>query len=135
MLNTSLLPYQVAPVTSVDESVGITEIVLPNCKGLSLLMPTLAHLSRLTGERWFTWMPHQRVTKASLQSYEFDLTKIRLIHPSCESQSFSFLWEALAQGNSQTVVASPGRLTERQINQLEQAAQIGQCTGLLVRYR
>lgn len=135
MLNTSLFPYQPAPNASADEAVGITEIVLPHCKGLSLLMPTLAHLSRLTGKRWFTWMPHQRVTKESLRSYEFDLTKIRLIHPSCESQTFGFLWEALAQGNSQTVVASPGRLTEKQIGQLEQAAQIGQCTGLLVRYR
>lgn len=118
-----------------SETTGITEIILPHNKGISLVMPTLAHLSHKTQDRWFTWLPPRGVTKALLQDYQFDLSKIRLLHPHDEDEMLWLLREALAAGNSQTVVASPGRLSDKQLTQLELAAASGDSTGLLIRYR
>lgn len=114
---------------------GITEIVLPNAQSSSLYLPSLAFLSRTGNDRWLTWLVPHGVSKYSLLQYGFDFDKTRFIYPKSEAQCFSFLREALAEGNSHTVVGNPGRLTDDQILSLEQAAQVGRCYGLLLRER
>lgn len=118
-----------------DEGWGITEIVLPNEQGFAMMLPMLAYLSQQAEDRWLTWLPPSPVNKAQLQAFGFDLSKVRIIHPSRYSEPYFLLWEALSQGNSSTVVASPGLLSEKEFSRLEAAAKIGSCRGLLIRSR
>lgn len=114
---------------------GITEIVLANAHSPEVYLPSLGFLSRTGLDRWLTWLVPQGMNKSSLLQYGFDLTKTRFIYLKNQEQCFELLREALMEGNSHTVVGSPGRLTDEQITQLEQAARVGQCYGLLLRER
>ncbi len=118
-----------------NNTLGVTEVVLPDTGHIHLILPTLAHMSRHAGKRWFTWFPPAGVTKPLMKEFGFKLENIRLIHTKSSEQQFWYAWEALAEGNSQTVVASPGKLNEKRLAQLENAACVGQCSALLVRYR
>lgn len=114
---------------------GITEIVLPNSRSSSLYLPSLAFLSSQSTGRWLTWLAPKSMSKFELQRYRFDLSKTRFIYPKTQDHCFWLIWEALAEGNSHTVVGSPGRLTEYQLDKLENAARVGGCNGLLLRDR
>lgn len=123
------LPPPQAPLS------GITEIVLPNSRSTSLYLPSLAFLSSQGNGRWLTWLVPRSISKAELESYRFDLSKTRFIYPKTQDHCFWLIWEALAEGNSHTVVGSPGKLSELQLNKLENAARVGSCNGLLLRDR
>lgn len=114
---------------------GITEIVLPNSRSASIYLPSLAFLSSQSDGRWLTWLTSESMSKTELQNYGFDLNKARFIYPKNQDHCFWLLWEALAEGNSHTVVGSPGKLSETQISKLENAARVGGCNGLLLRDR
>lgn len=114
---------------------GITEIVLPCPDNLAVVLPTLAHLSHQAGDRWFTWFPPTGLTKDLLTQFGFNLKNIRIVHSRSADQSLWYLWEALTEGNSHTVVAHLGKLPEKRLQQLENAARLGNSTGLLIRYR
>lgn len=114
---------------------GITEIILPTSRSSSLYLPSLAFLSSQTDGRWLSWLAPQSLSRTTLQNYGFDLSKTRFIYPKSQDQCFWLTWEALAEGNSHTVVASPGRLSEHQLSKLENAARVGSCNGLLLRDR
>jgi cell division inhibitor SulA len=115
---------------------GITEIVLPAADdALSLVLPMLAYLSRSCGDRWLTWIAPKGVHRDMLVSYGFDVSKLRLVHVKSQEETLWVLWDALVAGNSQTVVASPGRLADRVVKALELAALRGGSQGLLIRYR
>jgi cell division inhibitor SulA len=131
---------QPLPKTQRECKTGITEIVLPNTESLDMVMPTLAFLSRSQNtshenKRWLTWFPPTRISKADLSEYGFDLSCIRFVYPKNDEHCYWLFWEALAEGNSHTVVASPGRLSEQQLQRLEHASNVGECSGLLLRNR
>jgi len=115
---------------------GITELVLTQRapEQRQLLLPMIAHLSK-SHRRWLTWLTPGPIDRGLLEAYHVDLRTIRLIHTPKQSDSRWILWEALAEGNSHTVIASPGRLNERDLKQLEVAAFKGACQGLLLRLR
>lgn len=121
--------------TSQGPTGGITEIVLPNGQSASIYLPSLAFLSSQNNGRWLTWLVPHCMGKMELLQYGFDLSRTRFIYPDNQDHCFSLFWEALAEGNSHTVVGSSGRLTEQQLQKLENAARIGQCNGLLLRDR
>ena len=129
--------YQDARQFSASESAGVTEVVLPeqSQSQLTLVLPMLAHLSRQSGDRWFTWIAPRNISRQMLTEYGFDLSKVRLIHTRDSEETLWVLWQALAEGNSDTVVASPGKVSDRALNRLEEAALIGRGRGLLIRYR
>lgn len=114
---------------------GITEVVLPHQQDLSLVLPTLAYLSQQAKHRWFTWFPPEGITKQLLQPYNFNMPNVRLVHCRYPDQQLWYVWEALAEGNNHTVVAHLGKISEKRLTQLEQAAQVGQCSALLIRQR
>ncbi len=131
---------------------GVTEVVLPRenqTQGslseesasqespiqLAMVLPMLAHLSRQTRNRWFSWIAPKGISRQMLKDYDFDLSKVRLIHTRDEEETLWVLWQALAQGNSEAVVASPGKLSDKALTSLEQAAWQGNTQGLLIRYR
>lgn len=116
---------------------GVTELVLTSNapEHAALLFPMIAHLSKKCQDRWITWIAPQNVTRQLLESYGVDTHLIRLIHTNKDQSALWITWEALAAGNSHTVIASPGRLTDKELIQLETAAMRGNCQGLLLRVR
>lgn len=129
--------YQHLQQTTQKPGAGVTEVVLPHQdqSQLDLVLPMLAYLSRQAKDRWFTWVAPKGISKASMEAYGFDLSKVRLIHTRNEEETLWVLWQALAEGNSEAVVASPGKLSEKALDKLEQAAVSGNSQGLLIRYR
>ena len=138
MINQRLYPATVHPhhPQPYAPSGGITELVLTQRapEQHQLLMPMIAHLSK-SHQRWLTWLTPRRIDRSLLEKYQVDFQAIRLIHTPENSDSRWILWEALALGNSHTVIASPGRLSEKDLKQLEAAAHEGGCQGLLLRLR
>ncbi|WP_286807424.1 MULTISPECIES: cell division inhibitor SulA [unclassified Marinimicrobium] len=128
-----------APIQSASPAPagGITELVLTHNapEQTQLLLPMVAHLSRTPSDRWLTWISPGPVDRRLLERYGVDTRSIRLIHAPETDDSRWILWEALAKGNSHTVIASPGALSDRELKQLEAAALQGQCQALLLRVR
>jgi cell division inhibitor SulA len=116
---------------------GITELIIANTspEQVSLLMPMIAFLSQSCEQRWVTWIAPLHLTREFLESYGVDTRYLRLIHCDDEASRLWITWEALSAGNSHTVISSPGKLSEKEFKQLEQAAYEGQCQGLLLRVR
>lgn len=118
-------------------SSGVTELVLTSGapEQLALLLPMIAFLSNSCSDRWITWVAPHNVTRELLESYGVSTRCIRLIHSPDPRNALWITWEALAAGNSHTVIASPGKLTDKELTQLEVAATTGNCQGLLLRVR
>ena len=116
---------------------GITELIIASAspEQVSLIMPMIAFLTKSCANRWVTWIAPQHVSREFLESFGVDTQYLRLIHCSDEQSRLWITWEALTAGNSHTVIASPGKLTEKEFKQLEGAARQGQCQGLLLRVR
>ncbi len=116
---------------------GVTELILTSDapEQLSLLMPMIAFLSNSSQDRWITWIAPHNTSRELLESYGVNTRYIRVIHCHDQLSLLWVTWEALAAGNSHTVISSPGKLTDKELNQLEQAAAQGQCQGLLLRVR
>ena len=132
VINANLFPT--APQTPAG---GVTELVLTQNapEQTQLLLPMIAHLSQNRSGRWLTWISPGPVDRKRLEHYGVDLGAIRVIHAPEGHDNRWILWEALAKGNSHTVIASPGQLTDREFKQLEAAALQGHCQALLLRVR
>lgn len=128
-LNPSNTPHQ--------QPSGVTELVLTSDTPgqLALLMPMIAYLSNTSKDRWITWIAPHNISRELLESHGVNTQYIRVIHCSEKLNLLWVTWEALAVGNSHTVISSPGKLTDKELNQLEVAAVQGQCQGLLLRVR
>lgn len=116
---------------------GITELIIANgsSEHTAFLMPMIAFISQSCKNRWVTWIAPVHLTRDFLQSYGVDTQFLRLIHCADEARCLWITWDALAAGNSHTVIASPGKLADKELKQLEDAAFQGQCQGLLLRVR
>lgn len=130
---TSPFKFQSAPAKSTS---GVTELVLTSNspEQLQILLPMLAFLSNQHENRWITWIAPEYLNRQVLEAYGVNTRCIRLIH--CAPENLLWVtWEALASGTSNTVIASPGKLSEKELHHLEAAAHKGQCQGLLLRAR
>lgn len=116
---------------------GITELVLTRNapEQPHLLLPMVAHLSQSHPDRWVTWVNPGVIDRHTLERYGVDTRRIRLIHTGNPEDVRWIAWEALATGTSHTVIAAPGKLTRKDVQALEEAAQRGQCQGLLLSLR
>ena len=116
---------------------GVTELVLTSDspEQMALLMPMITYLSNSARDRWITWIAPHNISRELLESYGVNTRYIRLIHCHDLPSLLWITWEALAAGNSHTVISSPGKLTDKELNQLEIAAMQGKCQGLLLRVR
>jgi cell division inhibitor SulA len=126
-----------SPVKAKEVQTGITELVIANTKDQYQLwlLPMIAHLSQLENDRWLTWINPSAIDKQALITFGANLERIRLIHLSPTQTKLWAIWEAMSAGNSHTVVASPGVISDKQLKHLEQAANKGLCQGLLLRFR
>lgn len=116
---------------------SITELVLTHNAPdqTRILLPMLAHLSHGNRDRWLTWIAPGPIDRQLLEQYGVDASQLRLIHIPSDQDSRWVIWQALAEGNSHTVIASPGLLSDREMARFEEAAQAGNCQGLMLRLR
>lgn len=116
---------------------GVTELVLTSDspEQVALLLPMIAFLSNTCSDRWITWIAPHNISRELLESYGVNTRYIRVIHCQNPQTLLWITWEALSAGNSHTVISSPGKLTDKELTQLEVAAKIGECQGLLLRVR
>lgn len=126
-----------APTPDAPTTGGITELVLTHNapEQTQLLLPMVAHLSHTRSDRWLTWISPGKIDRRELEQYGVDPRAIRVIHAPQGRDNRWILWEALAKGNSHTVIANPGTLSDRELKQLEAAARQGHCQALLLRVR
>lgn len=116
---------------------GVTELILADdsLDQLSLILPMIAFLSQSRSDRWISWICPHPISRQLLESYGVNTQRLRFIHGKDGENARWIAWEALTAGNSHTVIASPGKLSDKELLQLEQAAHQGQCQGLLLRLR
>lgn len=134
---TNILRIDEQPDSGRRHDSGVTELVLTSHspEQAALLLPMLAYLSKTCHDRWITWVAPHNVTRQLLEDFGVATRLIRLIHLHNQQNALWITWEALAAGNSHTVIASPGKLTDKELKQLEAAAMQGNCQGLLLRVR
>ncbi len=114
----------------------ISEIILPSSLGYTtLLLPVIAQLTQHNADRWLTWIVDKAPAKAVLQAYGANLNRLRLIHIPESVDNRWVIWEALAQGNSHTVVAQLDQLSEDDVKAMEQAGSKGNTQGVIIRAR
>lgn len=114
---------------------GITEIVVANSSVdlQQLVYPMLAHLSQQCNDKWFTWISNNASSeKQSLSKFHFAKDKVRLIASKSKQEALWLTWDALARGNSETVVAMISELSEAERQQLEEAAYLGKTQGIVL---
>lgn len=118
-------------------SSGVTELVLAanEPQQLAMVLPMIAHLSHKETDRWITWIAPQGIDRSLLEAFGVDTQRLRLIHSPSNKDYCWVIWEALRTGTSHTVIANIEALPEKAINQLNEAAHVGHCDGLLLRFR
>lgn len=110
----------------------IAEIAVARDSDQTLLMPIIATFSHYD-ERWLTWITDSVPSKEQLLDYGVNLRALRLIYINRHQDSRWLIWEALAQGNSHTVVTELGKLTKKDVGLMEGAAAQGSTQGIIIR--
>lgn len=116
---------------------NITQLVISKyCSNLDqLLLPMIARQTQLAGNRWVSWISDEVIDKNVLLDYGVNLKNLRIIYPNNTSDLYSVTEKALITGTSHCVVAIFDGFNDQQLEQLTQAANTGNCSGLLVTHQ
>jgi cell division inhibitor SulA len=98
----------------------------------AIIFPIIASQSLPSSNKWATWITHRTPTKTDLALLGTDLSRLRIVHVSKETDNRWIVWQALAQGNSHTVIAEQEAWTNNDIGDMEDAAQHGGTKGILL---
>jgi cell division inhibitor SulA len=99
----------------------------------NLLLPLLSWQTHHNEKRWVTWMASQFIDKRLLQKFNVNLASLRMIvDTQSQYSSFKLLTTALKNKRSGMVVASLPSLDEKQRQELEWAAEQGNCQGIIL---
>ncbi len=99
----------------------------------NLLLPTLAWQTHHNNQRWVTWVASQFIDKPTLEQFGVNLSSLRMIVDSHSTySSFKLLLTALKNNRSCMVIASLPSLSSSELNELEEAAKQGDCSGLIL---
>jgi len=112
----------------------ITEVLIPAGQNSnSIVMPLVASLSGKKTEGWLTWITHRKPSKEQLELLGAKENKLRIVHIKENIDSRWIMWEALAKGNSHTVIADSTMLDENDTTAFEKAAEQGNCLGISIK--
>ena len=111
---------------------NIAEIVVARGHCEALVMPIIANFSQ-QNNRWLTWITHRVPSKEQLLAHRVNLQTLRLIYINHPQEGHWLTWEALAQGNSHTVITEMNKLTKPDIHAMENAAIQGDAQGIIIR--
>lgn len=117
------------------KSSRLTELVLASADENSLLLPMLKFLSNQEENRWVTIISCNGVSQQCLKQHGVNPKSIRLVQVATLADALWMTWEALANGTSHTVITELGTQPTQVMDELEKAAQEGDCRALLVRQR
>jgi len=110
----------------------ITEIIVRGeaWNNIQILLPLLAQLSH--DQRWLAWVaPPKLLPKAELKAAGFDLNKIILLKPDAQHDTMSLAHRALKSGTCHAVIS----WFDDQLNELAQAAELGNSRAFLIRHQ
>lgn len=114
----------------------ITEVIVPfGYQKSCVVLPLAASLSHSSNQRWTTWITQCNPHRLALIRLGANVSSLRLVRLSPETDCRWLIWEALKTGSSQTVIVDHQRLSENDLNEMEKAAQIGKSYGIIVRQR
>ena len=122
--------------TPTQDLSSITEIIMRGeaWNNVQTLLPLLAQLSH--DQRWLAWVaPPKLLPKAQLRSAGFDLDKIILLKPDAQHDTMSLAQQALKSGTCHAVISWFGTLADDQLNDLAQAAELGNSRAFLIRHQ
>jgi len=116
----------------------IIEFVFPGepRQQLSLILPTLAHLSHHTDQRWLTCIGPLFLSKKDCQAYQLNWQRLLQVLPNQRCAIIDLAERALLAGKSHTVVClAPTPLSVPEMYRLERAAVLGRCQGIVIHGR
>ena len=122
--------------TPTQDLSSITEIIMRGeaWNNVQTLLPLLAQLSH--DQRWLAWVaPPKLLPKAQLRAAGFDLDKIILLKPDAQHDTMSLAQQALKSGTCHAVISWFGALADDQLNDLAQAAELGNSRAFLIRHQ
>lgn len=120
---------------------GITELVLASERDpLRLLLAMIAQMTEAAGDQWVSFIAPEEICDLLLEKNQLhqagvSLKHLRIVRAKAANDVLWMSWEALSLGNSHTVVAWTGEISELAIQQLENAANMGGSEGLVLRFR
>jgi cell division inhibitor SulA len=111
----------------------IVDVAIPRFTNVNaIIFPIIASQSLQSSTEWTTWITHRTPTKAGLAELGADLTRLRIVHVSKETDVRWMVWQALALGNSHTVIAEQTAWPNSDMMDMERAAQQGQTRAILM---
>lgn len=123
---------------AVSDTTRITQWIVGKHDGVrmdyrNLLLPALAWQTHHNDLRWVTWVAAQFMDKATLEKFGVNLSALRMIVDSHSSHSpFKLVMTALKNQRSCMVIASLPPLSAAELRELEEAAKLGNCSGLIL---
>jgi len=140
MFNHSSKPMTLinAAETAIEAPQRIIEFVFPGepRQQLSLILPTLAHLSHNQDQRWLTCIGPSFLSKKDCQAFHLNWQRLLQVLPNQRCAIIDLAERALLAGKSHTVVClAPTSLTAQELARLERAAQNGHCQGIVIHSR
>lgn len=111
----------------------ISEVIVPNfAENHCVISPMVAAMSQSDSACWTTWITHRMPSRAQLEILGANLSRLRIIHIKENTDARWIVWQALAQGNSHSVIAEQCVWDKADIKDMETAAKMGNTQGILV---
>lgn len=121
--------------TSNTNNAGISEIILAADSALQpmYLLPLLSQMSR--DKRWLMWLADEpSINRNWLAALGIDVSQV--LHINAESECFhKVCCKALAAGTGHLIIEWPGKISDEELFELEEAAKTGASHALLIRRR
>lgn len=115
----------------------ISEFVVAaiSARQLALIFPLLGHLSFSEDPRWLTCIGPLFISKKDCLQFGLNRHRLLQVLPSRRCNIVDIAERALLTGKSHTVVCVTDAISERDLSQLEKAAELGQSRCLIIRSR
>lgn len=125
-----------ALLSSEAPAATLTELVLTDFgSSIDMVMPMLASISHHCSDKWLTWLSKAAPKKEFIERFHVNTRNLRSIQLDHEDEMLWCLWECLANGTSNTVVACMDELREADRKKLEAACLAGNTNAIILRQR
>ncbi len=120
----------------IAETRQVAEVIIPHIgDSHAVILPIIASLSQHSSDQWITWVTDRIPSKALLEAMGANLKGLRIVHADQAQDARWIAWQALAQGNSHTVIAERAYWSESDLNSMEEVAQESNTRGIMVALR
>lgn len=125
---------QVNPDSLENSQRAISEVIIPSFTDSHVITPSIvASMTQQVSDRWVTWITSSPVNSRQLARLGVNASSLRIVHVKNHEDARWIIWQALSQGNSCKVIAEQAYFSEADIEEMEAAAKIGQCHGILIK--